>query len=426
MSLVTTHADDDGLTFSHSEAFRLINFTFIKACETIATPGLNPRHRAEKLMQYHGDLLAAYGPGVPLSFGEFRERLRGPIDGLLPPWLDRSGFDDLNFPVVDAEGCVTADAFDLQWEISQLHRILKRLQRTGRMRFTEEQLQDEIDQDQMYEILKGRGDTQYVKDRSTLVECPAGTVAELNGRGLPLNAIAYYEAIPYHAIYRTWWFPCTVCKWPMKISKRMGAGREYYRVGCLYARHAEIGASFMFRPTSGDAPQLHSDSPDTPAPREAALALGAVGAVPEAKPAEGHLALKRGVWRYTCVPGLHELRLHSVLRERLAANQAEVDEAVRLWPMSDAYDHRIEVKGPDGSTHVFTVDVKDYTHGRVLAQSLHRNEGDKGGAEWLVIPDHRADQIPLLTVTCDKYRMKVATMTDFAQMVCRSAGVEWA
>ncbi|MBT3152369.1 hypothetical protein HTV45_16030 [Streptomyces sp. CHD11] len=423
---MTTHVDDDGLTFSHFEAFRLINFTFIKACQTITAPDLSPRDRAEKLMRYHGDLLAAYGPGVPLSFGEFRRRLRGPIDGLLPPWLDRSGFGDLDFPVVDAEGCVTGNAFDLQWETSQLHRILKRLRRIGRMRFTEEQLQDEIDQDQMYEILKGRGDAQYVKDRTTLVECPAGTAAELNKRGLPLNAIGFYEPIPYHAVYRTWWFPCTVCKWPMKISKRMSAGREYYRVACLYGRHADTGASFVFRPTSGDAPQLHPDSPDTPPPHEAALALGTTGAVPEAKPVEGHLALKRGVWRYTCVPGLHELRLHTVLRKRLAAALADVDEAVKLWPMSDAYDHRIEVKGPDGSTHVFTVDVKDYTHGRVLAESLHRNEGDKGGAEWLVVPDHRADQIPLLTVTCHKYGMKAATMTDFAKMVCQSAGVVWA
>ncbi|MER5215335.1 hypothetical protein ABT063_33510 [Streptomyces sp. NPDC002838] len=423
---MTTTADDDGPTFSHFEAFRLINFTFIKAIQAVTAPDLSPRERAEKLMRYHGDLLAAYGPGVPLPFSEFRRKLRGPMDGLLPPWLDRSQFDDLSFPVVDAEGCVTGNAFDLQWETSQLHRILKRLRRIGRMRFTEEQLQDEIDQDQMYEILKGRGDEQYVKDRTTLVECPAGTIEELNKRGLPLNAIRYYEAIPYHAVYRTWWFPCTVCQWPMKISKRMSAGREYYRVACLYGRHADTGASFMFWPTSGDAPVLHPDSPDAPAPHEAALFLGTGVAVPEAKPVEGHLALKRGVWRYTCVPGLHELRLHSVLRERLAATQTDVGEAVMLWPMSDAYDHRVEVKGPDGRSHVFTVDVKDYTHARVLAESLHRNEGDKGGAEWLVVPDHRADQIPLLTLTCDKYGMKVATMTDFAKRVCQSAGVRWA
>ncbi|MGC5626569.1 hypothetical protein ACPYPF_30190 [Streptomyces albidoflavus] len=139
-------------------------------------------------MRYHGDLLAAYGPGVPLSFGEFRRKLHGPVEGLLPPWLDRSGFDDLAFPVVDSEGCVTGNAFDLQWETAQLHRILQRLKRIGRMRFTEEQLQDEIDQDQMYEILKGRGDTQYVVDRTTLVECPAGTATELNKRGLPLRS----------------------------------------------------------------------------------------------------------------------------------------------------------------------------------------------------------------------------------------------
>jgi hypothetical protein len=98
---------------------------------------------------------------------------------------------------------------------------------------------------------------------------------------------------------------------------------------------------------------------------------------------------------------------------------------VVLWPMSDAYDHRIEVKGPDGTTHVFTVDVKDYTHDRVLADSLHRNEGDKGGARWLVVPDHRANQLPLLTVTCARYNMKAATMTDFVHTVCEAAGVAW-
>ncbi|MGW4040604.1 restriction endonuclease-related protein [Streptomyces sp. NPDC004778] len=423
---MTTTAGDESPTFSHFDAFRLINFTFIKACEALTAPELGPNQRTERLMRYYGDLLAAYGPDVHLPFGEFRRKLRGTVDGLLPDWLDRSAFDNLDFTVVDADGCVTGSAFDLQWETTQLHRILRRLKRNGRTRFTDEQLQDEIDQDQMYELLKGRGDEQYVRDRTTLVECPAGDRKTLSTRGLPLNALRYYEPIPYHSTYRTWWFPCTVCQWPMRISKRVSGGDEYYRVTCLYGRHADTGASFVFRPTLGSAPELHPDSTFEPLPREAALFLHGSSTVPEAQPVEDSLALRRGVWRYTCVPGLHELRLHQELSKRLGALAERRRAHITLWPMQDAYDHRIEVTGAGGDTHVFTVDVKDYTHARVLAESLDRNEGDKGGARWLVVPDHRADQIPLLSVTCNKYAMKAATMTDFAETVCRTAGVAWA
>jgi hypothetical protein len=60
-----------------------------------------------------------------------------------------------------------------------------------------------------------------------------------------------------------------------------------------------------------------------------------------------------------------------------------------------------------------------------LASLVHAQEGDRGGAEWLVVPDYRAGQVPLLSGVCAKYDMQVATASEFGEMVCEKAGVSW-
>ena len=52
-------------------------------------------------------------------------------------------------------------------------------------------------------------------------------------------------------------------------------------------------------------------------------------------------------------------------------------------------------------------------------------KGDRGGAEWLVVPDYPACQVPLLSGVCAKYGMRVATASEFGEMVCEKAGVSW-
>ncbi|MEK8144240.1 hypothetical protein NKH18_27380 [Streptomyces sp. M10(2022)] len=70
---------------------------------------------------------------------------------------------------------------------------------------------------------------------------------------------------------------------------------------------------------------------------------------------------------------------------------------MKLWPGLDAYDLLVEA-GPKRAKKVpFKVDVKDYTSAATLAKLIHAQDGDRGGAEWLVVPDYRARQVPLLS-----------------------------
>ncbi|MFJ9877711.1 hypothetical protein ACIRVI_32250, partial [[Kitasatospora] papulosa] len=69
--------------------------------------------------------------------------------------------------------------------------------------------------------------------------------------------------------------------------------------------------------------------------------------------------------------------------------------------------------------------VRAASSAATLAKLIHAQDGDRGGAEWLVVPDYRARQVPLLSGVCKKYDMRVAAASEFGEMVCEKAGVSW-
>ncbi|WP_131738706.1 restriction endonuclease-related protein [Actinomadura roseirufa] len=412
---------DGDVVFGETEALSVLNTAYILAGEALTAPGLLPQERLATLMECHGDVLAALGPATRLPFGEFRAKLRGPFGDLLPAWISNEGLDGLT--ILDGDGYVTEDAFDLRWEHAELVSLIRSLRDFSGQRVSADTVRSHLAQAEVFEAISGRGPDQYVHDRRNLITRPAGDAEELSGLGLPLKAVGFYADISYQSLYQGWWFGCPVCRWPMKVTEHKKAGREYGKVECFYARHADTGARYSFQPTDGGPPVLQPfTEPSQPSAREAPLHLSVPDEPPQARPASGCKALDRGVWRYTTVPGLPELRLHHVLEQRLAGTGAKV----QLWPMSDAYDHRIEIRRPDGSTAVFEADLKDYTHGHTLGQSIHRAQGDRGDARWLIVPDHRAGQVPMLDSICRTYDMRALAATDFAVMVCTEAGVQWA
>jgi hypothetical protein len=91
----------------------------------------------------------------------------------------------------------------------------------------------------------------------------------------------------------------------------------------------------------------------------------------------------------------------------------------------DAYDLLVECNSRSGRKLSFKIDVKDYTSARTLGKLIEAQEGDRGGAEWLVIPDHRASQVQLLSGVGARYGINVTTASEFGERVCQAAGVKW-
>jgi REase associating with pPIWI_RE len=394
----------------------LVTRAALRAAKAMTTPGLDPEQRLVTLMECHGTMLAARGPLSPLPFGEFRRALRGDLAGLLPESV--SAMDLNGVLVVDQDGQITGDAFDVDLEQQMLLHTLRKLDRTAGS-VSDRDLQAEIDQETAFTLLHKQGDQAvYEAGRADLIRRPAGPVDDLSELRLPPLVADFYQKISYDSAYRGWWFACPVCRWPMRIVVRRAAGTPVGAARCWHAPHADMGASYLFRlPPDASAPELLPEpSPPRPGGREAVL-YPDLGEVPQALPAEGYKALTRGIWRYTTVPGLPELALYDRLTKRGLK--------VSLWPGLDAYDLLVEAGPKRGRKVPFKVDVKDYTSATTLASLVHAQEGDRGSAEWLVVPDYRAGQVPLLSGVCAKYGMKVATASEFGEMVCEKAGVSW-
>ncbi|AKN68994.1 hypothetical protein QR97_03455 [Streptomyces sp. PBH53] len=395
----------------------LVARSVLRAADAMTAPGVSPSARLKVLMECHGALLSARGPGSELSFADFRRQVRGDPSRFLPEGVPGWDVDELR--AVDADGHVTEDAFDIAAEQRLVLRILQKGGRDAGL-LSGQDLDDEVAQETAFaQLCKAGNQKVYESGRTDLIRYPAGPVSELSELRLPPLVADLYEDIPYASRYRDWWFACPVCRWPMRVALRREAGQQVGVVACWHTPHQEMGATYRFRPVEGIVPPelLPEPPPPPPGEREAVL-WPDLECVPEAKPVEGHKALVRGVWRYTCVPGLAEL----ALRDRLVERGLKVE----LWPALDAYDLCVHVgrKRARKKEH-FRVDVKDYTSGTALAQLIHAQEGDSGGAEWLVVPDHRASQVHLLSGVGAKYGLKVATASEFGEMVCERSGVAW-
>ncbi|MET8037757.1 hypothetical protein [Streptomyces sp. NPDC005345] len=413
---MTSPTHDDAQTLDEIRVRYLVTRAALRAAKAMTSPGLKPEQRLATLMECHGTMLAARGPSSPLPFAEFRKALRGELAGLLPDGVNALDLGGLL--VVDRDGQVTEDAFDLDLEQRILLHTLRKLDKDAGA-ISDRELQSEIEQETAYALLRKQGtQNAYEAGRSDLIRHPAGPVDQLRKLKLPMGVVDFYEEIPYGSVHHGWWFPCPVCHWPMRLTLRKNAGTIVGSARCWHAPHADMGAAYLFRPTSDEkAPELLPEpSPARPSGREAVL-YPDTKTLPEALPAEGHKALARGIWRYTTVPGLPELALYDQLKER----GLKVD----LWPGLDAYDLLVEVAPKRRKKLSFKVDVKDYTSVTTLAKLIHAQEGDKGGAKWLVVPDYRARQVPLLSGVCERYGMRAVTASEFGELACKEAGVSW-
>ncbi|MEU4702832.1 hypothetical protein [Nonomuraea dietziae] len=375
--------------------------------------------RLQTLMDAHGRMLAARGPHSPLTFSAFRDLLRQDLSLLLPDGVPAEEME--NVCLITPDGQFDDDLYDLEQEQRLVMRTLAKAARGGRP-VNGDALEAEMDQEKVYMALKKRlNQTDYVAGRSALIQYPAGPVSRLRKLNLPSTVADFYHPIEHASIYDRWWFACPICRWPMKVTITRAGTRKTGNVQCFHRPHRTMGAAYHFKiPGTGRPPTLipAASAPPVPSGNASVLFADTRGAVPDPIPAENHVALTRGVWRWTTVPGLVEIDLHKALEARGLRSV--------LWPDLDAYDLHVEVGTAASSKTVFRIDLKDYSNAILLAKKIRADEGDAGGADWLVVPDYRAASLPLLSSVCKEFGLNVATAGDIGALVCEKAGVSWA
>lgn len=322
------------------------------------------------------------GPAGPLDLVRF---LQAPLSELLPGadvpdalgnlvLLDRSG--ELTDGAVEV-GCEYTEAlFEAvddpaqQWLPSWAWQRAEQVQRA------------------VFDRLISSGNTQhYTVSRRFLIEHPAGDERELvelrNAAGaLP---VAHYDQIPPDRVYGnhggTWWWPCPVCRWPMRINGES--------VECGYSHH---DARFRLDVTEADrttSPRLVKVSP-------------ARLRTPQARDADGARCVDLAVWRFVTVPGVPELEL-----ERRLLRIGGVD--VRMWPDLD----RVDLVARTKSGRQWEIDVKDHADVNTIVNNAP-------AARDVVVPDYRRAQVrPLARALPDK---RVWTVSSFVRHVRKQTG----
>jgi REase associating with pPIWI_RE len=372
-----------------------------------------PEGRLQTLMEAHGRILAVRGPSSPMTFSRFRELLAGDLARLLPDGFPAEEMDGVR--LITPDGLYDDDLYDLEQEQRLVLRTLAKAVRRGR-RADSDGIEAEMDQERAYAALKKRQDqAAYVDGRKALIQTSAGPDGKLRKLKLPSSVADFYRPISHAATYDRWWFACPVCGWPMRITMSRSRGSKTGSARCFHRPHTAQGAAYHFKiPSGGKPPALvpAASPPPLPPGNASVLFTDVRGRVPEPIPVDGHKALTRGVWRWTTVPGLVEVALYQALADRGLKPV--------LWPDLDTYDLHVEA-----GTEVFQIDLKDYSNPMLLARKVQADEGDAGGAQWLVVPDYRASSVPLLTAVCREFGLKVTTAGEIGATISQAGGKAW-
>ncbi len=222
--------------------------------------------------------------------------------------------------------------------------------------------QEAVQNEAFLAIKTGADDRLYVARRRFVVEHPVGGVGEIAdlcveaGIDMPVP----YTPLPADRVHDgRWWWPCPVCKWPMRVNGS--------QVRCTYQYH-QAHYSIRTGTTADGRPRLQRRDPRvprTPAARER-----------RTQGPQRTVCVEHAVWRFIVVPGVEELRLY------LKWHGKEPLE-VALWPGRDLYDVEFTIACLGWS---LAVDLKDVASASALADKIR----DKPlAAKTIVIPDHR-------------------------------------
>jgi hypothetical protein len=131
---------------------------------------------------------------------------------------------------------------------------------------------------------------------------------------------------------------------------------------------------------------------------------------PEPLPCDGYVAILAGLWRFTVLPGLEELKIYNHLCEFPYAE-------VILWPNIDAYDLEVRVESQS-----WRVDVKDYVSYVHLINHLIEHPASE--ETWIVVPDCKEHFVDILKQSVpENANFLFASCRKFLKMV-KQAGKE--
>jgi hypothetical protein len=374
------------------------------AADALTDHAMPAGRRLEALTRAHGIVMAVRGPAHPLGFAEFRELVRGPVAGMLPPWLDPGGLGSV-YAVDPETGERNVDLEALDGEYGAVARL------SGELPYWT-WLRDELAENRAYALfLKGENQRAYVRRREFVIRNAAGLLKTL--RSMPKEIEDLYVGVPGDRRHGRWCFPCPLCQWPMRVRPAGGV----VRVACDDRGHRERGADYRFvREDDREAPpelvQIH------PAPAIPARVRPLAPLAGDARPLDADRMQMVGpeCWHSHVVPGLLELALHDQLSERGVA--------VELWPHLDRYDLHITVEREGRPKREWKVDVKDVVSVDALIRRLER-EGAEGNGLYLIVPDRLESQVKLLERAVSGFGWKVRAASRLAQEICRDQGVAW-
>src|SRR5574341_312555 len=344
------------------------------AAAAVADRSLTPARRAAVLMQCHGEVMAAHGPGSFPSFAAFRRGLFGPLERLLPGAAagvelsvtllgDGGGLHPVARELaLESSTNLNAEASELTAEVRQLSEVFQAVARAGTAGGAVRVLAEAV-QHAVFQALRQQGSKGYTAGRERLVRQPVLLLTSLR-RDATLASLDIYAPIPRWRQVDGWWAPCPRCGWPLTVDRV----RDEVILSCLLVEHRrDLGADYT----------LHVDGTNLALrPRRDTLD------VPELLPTVGYRAGPFPVWRYITFPGLLELQLYDELTKFGAT--------VELWPSTDLYD--LDVRA--GTRLHRKVDVKVWASAHDLATALAAEE--EHPADTIVVPDHQLGFVPFL------------------------------